>query len=74
MSGGLQANRAILVTRRGSTADVDLATHDSSGAGIHLEVVDGDWRILGIDPGAVDGGQPTDDRAAIRRLHRWPEP
>ncbi len=70
MARGLNTDQAMRVTRRGSTADVDLATRDSSGAGIHLQLVEGQWRIEGIDPGAVDGGQPTDDRAAIRRLQR----
>ena len=70
MTKGLKADGAMRVTRRGSEADVDLATSDSSGAGIHLQMVDGGWRIEGIDPGAVDGGQPTNDPAAIRRLQR----
>ena len=70
MTRGLKANGALQVTRRGSKADVDLATSDTSGAGIHLQIVNGEWQIEGIDPGAVDGGQPTDDPAAIRELQR----
>ncbi len=69
MRGGLAADQAFRVTTRGRTADIDVATKDSSGAGLHLIEVDGAWRIQGIDPGAVDGGQPSDDPKAIRRLH-----
>ena len=69
MTGGLRVDRAMRVTRQASTADVDLATRDSSGAGIHLRLEEGRWRIHGVDPGAVDGGQPTDDARAIERLH-----
>jgi hypothetical protein len=71
MRTGLELDRALIVTRRGDTADVDVATRDSSGAGLHLRKVEGEWRIQGLDPGAVDGGQPTDDAGAIQRLHRF---
>ena len=70
MTSGLDAEGAIRVTRHDSTADVDLASRDSSAAGIHLERVEGKWRIEGIDPGAVDGGQPTGEAASIRRFQR----
>lgn len=70
MTRGLGADGAIRVTRHDSTADVDLASRDSSAAGIHLERVEGKWRIEGIDPGAVDGGQPTGDAARIQRFQR----
>jgi hypothetical protein len=53
------------------TAEVEVASRDTSPAGLHLRVVDRTWRIDGIDPGAVDGGQPSADRDAIRSLHRW---
>ena len=69
MARGLRVDRAMRVRRQESTADADLATRDSSGAGIHLRLHEGAWRIHGLDPGAVDGGQPTDDPRAIRRLH-----
>ena len=65
MTSGLDAEGAIRVTRHDSTADVDLASRDSSAAGIHLERVEGKWRIEGIEPGAVDGGrQPARPRAS----------
>ena len=70
MTSGLEADGAIRVTRHGSRADVDLASRDSSAAGIHLKRVAGKWRIGGIDPGAVDGGQPTGDAARIQRFQR----
>ena len=70
MTSGLDAEGAIRVTRHDSTADVDLASRDSSAAGIHLERVEGKWRIEGIEPGAVDGGQPTGDAARIKRFQR----
>ena len=68
MAIGLRADGAMHATRHGETADVALASRDSSAAGLHLQLTDGRWRIQGIDPGAVDGGQPTGEAAAIRRL------
>ena len=70
MVAGLEAEGAIRVTPHGSTADVDLASRDSSAAGIHLQLVRGEWQIQGIDPGAVDGGQPTGHAGRIRRFQQ----
>ena len=70
MTRGLRADRAIRVRRHVRTADVDLASRDSSAAGIHLQRIEGEWRIEGIDPGAGDGGQPTCDAVAITKFQR----
>ena len=68
----LRTPAAFGIANRGrATAEVEIASGDTSAAGLHLRKADGMWRIDGIDPGAVDGGQPSADRDAIRSLHRW---
>lgn len=57
--------------RAPATAEVEVASSDTSAAGLHLRLLGKTWRIDGIDPGAVDGGQPSADEDAIRSLHRW---
>jgi hypothetical protein len=67
---GVHTPRAFRPTRQpDGVVVVDVATRDSSGADHTVRRVDGDWQIDYIDPGAVDGGQPTADDTAIRKLH-----
>jgi hypothetical protein len=57
--------------RRPRYARVVTASSDSSFAGLGVKRSGSTWQIAYLDPGAVDGGQPSADRAAIRELWRW---
>jgi len=69
---GLQELCALGVAQRTrSKAEIELASSDTSPAGLMVRRIGTKWRIEGLDSGAVDGGQPSAQAAAIRSLHRW---
>ena len=67
---GVDTPRAFKATPQpDGTVVVGVATRDVSGAEHTMRRVGGEWQIDYMDPGAVDGGQPSDNDTAIRKLH-----
>ena len=67
---GVHTPRAFKATpQRDGRVVVAVATRDSSGAEHTVRREGDEWQIDYVDPGAVDGGQPTADGTAIRKLH-----